>query len=54
MLAGFVVSRKEEASMEYHVVALGTGTKCLGAQKRTCQVSEDLLAIKPHPIFLAL
>ncbi|KAL3136023.1 hypothetical protein ABBQ32_007059 [Trebouxia sp. C0010 RCD-2024] len=37
VLAGFVVSRKEEASMEYHVVALGTGTKCLGAQKRTCQ-----------------
>lgn len=37
VLAGFVVSRTLEASMECHVVAIGTGTKCLSAQKRTCQ-----------------
>ena len=39
VLAGFVITRAVQAASESHVVAIGTGTKCLSAQKRTCQVT---------------
>ena len=43
--AGFVVGWGSARIIDCQVVALGTGTKCLSAQKRTCQVSQDILSL---------
>jgi len=36
--AGFVITGASPYPEKSQVVAIGTGTKCLSAQKRTCQV----------------